>query len=179
MRNNILGQDSKTGDLYFKENSFSLNNPSSSMSPPPPVSTLYKGAYGGPALKQEHRPPSGISVHLRTPEPSEVAKLERHLQSPDITRNMSPSPSLLEPPPLFSEPTYVEPSDPRGASPAPSKGSNSPSLQRSHSPFEKSESPLPPVGDNLYNSDYIRTPTPKSVSPYLASQPKPKSWPKH
>jgi hypothetical protein len=124
----------------------------------------------------EKRPLSSFSVRVSTPEPVKKVEVNDGFKQDDY--------SLSPPPPFYETPaTYVEPCDNkpkksqmdhlRSPSPNSSSGSQSPKLSRSHSPFEGRESPLPPVGESLYHSDYIVTPQLRSPTPHMPA-PSPK-----
>lgn len=124
----------------------------------------------------EKRPLSAFSVRIRSPEPLQESKLA----------SANGNNGLLSPPPAYyeSEPTYVEPQNNRGRKGAvnhlrgPSPASSAGSQSRSHSPFGGSSSPLPPVGDDLYHSNYITTPIPRSATPHMpAPSPQPSPTP--
>lgn len=113
------------------------------------------------------RPLSSFSVRRDTPDPALQRKIEE--QNNRHMATLSPPPAYYDAPPM-----YIEPHDAnRRPSPVPSHGSSSPMLTRSHSPFSDDSSPLPPVGNNLYHSDYITTPIPRSPTPHLPA-PSPK-----
>ena len=131
-------------DQLFREDTFT------SMKFRPPMSTN---------IGYEKRPPSGLSVSTlsvkaKSPEPknrvsptliSENEQLARNL-SRNLLLPRSPSPNLL----------YPRSPSPTGLGSA-----------RSHSPFDDSDSPLPPAEGSLYHGDYITEPIPRTVTPHL------------
>ncbi|KAL4228989.1 Fibrocystin-L [Mactra antiquata] len=103
----------------------------------------------------EKRPLSGFSLNVND------------LKAPSA---LDVKPGYLSPPAYYNPAKLVTPNRSLNSSrtnsrnPSPS-GSNSSKNLRSHSPFEGRESPLPPVG--LYESDYIRTPVDRPLTPVL------------
>ena len=110
---------------------------------------------------EDKRPLSSFSMRVDSPDAALQRKMaaenNRHLNS------LSPPPAYYDAPPMYIEPHGSS----RKQSPSTSRGSGSPMLHRSHSPFSECESPLPPVGNNLYHSEYITTPVPTSTTPHL------------
>lgn len=148
-----LGRENKPiEELLFREDTFSSMKFNTGRAP---VATNIG------ADSEGKRPLSSFSVRVNTPDPDLSRKLaaenERHMAS------LSPPPAYYDTPA-----TYVEPHGKKGRNPSPttSRGSQSPMLHRSHSPFSDRDSPLPPVGNNLYHSDYITSPVPRSVTPH-------------
>lgn len=145
-------------DFLFREETFASMGFNSGQAP-----AATNLGHGG-----EKRPMSSFSMRINTPEPVNMSKM-MPLRTGD---------GYLSPPPTYydSAATYVEPGrgfrrvspeNTRSPSPSGTTGSQSPRLSRSHSPFLGSDSPLPPVGEDLYHSEYITTPVPRSTTPHL------------
>ena len=146
-----VGHDNKQVEhLLFQEDTFT------SMKFRPPTSTSANAGEKRPesglsisALSVKAKSPSPIPQNRVSPEPmSKNTRLASNL-SRNLMLARSPSPNLLYP--------------------------RSPSPVSSHSPFDESDSPLPPVTDDLYHGDYLRELMPRSVTPHLpAPSPTPK-----
>ena len=157
-------------DSFFRDDSF-LPMKGSKVLPPAGTNMM---SNKGP----QRRPASGmstISVHLETPEPP---AFNSKTETWNGHRFQRPGSVALPPPYLESEATYIEPHDKEGMkrlrSPSPALSSGSSTLHGRLTPFDDRDSPLPPVGHDLYNTDYVMSPIPRSTTPHLpAPSPKP------
>lgn len=141
--------DRPVEDYLFREETFTSMKFNSGLAP---VSTNMSAG--------DKRPLSAFSMKITDSEPANLLTMK---------------PGYLSPPPAYYNPArlVVTPknnliTDSLGnQSPTSISGSRSPKTQRSHSPFEDRESPLPPVSERLYNGEYIRTPEDRSLTPVL------------
>lgn len=150
-----LGRDDKPiEEMLFREDTFTSMKFNMGRAP---VATKIGAENDG------KRPMSGFSVRVDTPDTDGDRRKRMEAHNDSHLNMLSPPPAYYDHPP-----TYVEPNGSgRNPSPGTSHGSASPMLRRSHSPFSDRDSPLPPVGNSLYHSDYITTPVPRSTTPHL------------